>query len=104
MPYSTKRIRPNQTLKIQEALEPGVDYVTPTGSGAQLTGVVHTETDPIFTASAAHSITLSDISNWNQKLDGLTAGGFSLLTSPDGNKKGGWQIGNDGQPAWVNVS
>lgn len=28
-----------------------------------------TETDPIFTASAAHGITSSDITNWNNKLD-----------------------------------
>ena len=27
----------------------------------------YTETDPIFTASAAHGITSSDITNWNNK-------------------------------------
>lgn len=37
-------------------------------SGTYLTSF--TETDPIFTASAAHGISSSDISNWNSKADG----------------------------------
>ena len=32
----------------------------------------YTETDPIFTASAAHGITSTDITNWNNKLDSYT--------------------------------
>lgn len=31
-----------------------------------------TETDPVFTASAAHGITSSDISNWNAKADKIS--------------------------------
>ena len=34
--------------------------------------VVTSETDPVFTASAAHGITSSDITNWNNKLDSYT--------------------------------
>lgn len=47
----------------------------------------YTETDPIFTASAAHGITSSDISNWNSKtsnvgtITGITMNGASKGTS-----------------------
>lgn len=34
----------------------------------------YTETDPVFTASAAHDIASSDISNWNSKEPAITAG------------------------------
>ena len=34
----------------------------------------YTETDPIFTASAAHGITSSDITNWNGKQNALVSG------------------------------
>ena len=39
----------------------------------------YTETDPVFSASAAHSITSSDITNWNSKAD---AGITELNTTP----------------------
>ncbi len=35
---------------------------------------ISTETDPVFTASAAHGISASDITNWDSKQDQLTAG------------------------------
>jgi len=35
------------------------------GDGSSLTGVVTTETDPVFTSSAASGITTGDIDNWN---------------------------------------
>lgn len=38
-----------------------------TNDAGYITG--YTETDPVFTASAAHGITSSDISNWNSKSD-----------------------------------
>jgi hypothetical protein len=47
----------------------------------------YTETDPVFTASAAHGITSSDISNWNSKtsnvgtITGITMNGASKGTS-----------------------
>lgn len=41
----------------------GANGVKTTGSAS------YTETDPIFTASAAHSISSSDITNWNNKVD-----------------------------------
>lgn len=34
----------------------------------------YTETDPVFTASAAHGITSSDITSWNGKQDALVSG------------------------------
>jgi hypothetical protein len=47
----------------------------------------YTETDPVFTASAAHGITASDITAWNGKQDALTAGdnitiSGSIISSP----------------------
>lgn len=47
----------------------------------------YTETDPVFTASAAHGITSNDISNWNSKtsnvgtITGITMNGASKGTS-----------------------
>lgn len=46
----------------------GVYATTFNGSGANLTGVVHTETDPVFTASAAHNITSGNITDWNNAI------------------------------------
>ena len=40
----------------------------------------YTETDPIFTASAASGIASADITNWNDKVDRAT-GDFDLDTS-----------------------
>ena len=52
----------------------------------------YTETDPVFTASAAHNITSTDISNWNSKTSNtgtvtkVTAGtGLSIGTTAGGN-------------------
>lgn len=52
----------------------------------------YTETDPVFTASAAHGITSTDISNWNSKTSNtgtvtkVTAGtGLSIGTTAGGN-------------------
>lgn len=39
----------------------------------------YTETDPVFTASAAHGITSSDITNWNNKSD--FSGSYNDLTN-----------------------
>lgn len=57
-----------------------------TNDAGYITG--YTETDPVFTASAAHGITASDISNWNSKQAALVSGtniktinGSSLLGS-----------------------
>lgn len=54
------------------------------GNGAAITGVVHTETDPVFVASVAHGITSGDITNWNGKVnkagDTMT-GNLSIKTS-----------------------
>ena len=104
MGYKTYRVRPNLTIKIPAALTPGTDYLTPTGSGSQLSGVVHTEVDPVFTASPAATITNGMIAGWNAGVAPLGAGAFVLLTSPDGTKKGGWIIDNNGDPSWVRVS
>jgi len=43
------------------------NYLTTSGNGSALTGVLHsfTESDPIFVGSAAHGIAAGDISNWN---------------------------------------
>jgi hypothetical protein len=51
----------------QGSLTAGVDYLTPTGSGAGLTGIVKSESDPQFSAwnkSSGISITTSQISNF----------------------------------------
>lgn len=42
-------------------------------------GYIATETDPVFTASAAHGITSSDISDWNNKSD--FSGDYDDLTN-----------------------
>lgn len=42
----------------------------------------YTETDPVFSASAAHGISSSDISSWNGKQNALTAGsGISIVNN-----------------------
>lgn len=53
-------------------------------------GFITSETDPVFTASAAHGITSSDITSWNDKQAALVSGtniktinGNSLLGSGD---------------------
>ena len=49
----------------------------------------YTETDPVFTASAAHGISSSDITNWDGKQDALTAGdGIDITTSIISNTQG----------------
>lgn len=60
------------------------------GSGANLTGIVKTEADPVFTASAAYGISSNDISTWNGKQNPLVSGtniktvnGSSILGSGD---------------------
>ena len=56
-----------------------IDNSTITVSNGVL--VSHTfETDPIFAASAAHSITASDISAWNAKQDAMTITGSGDVT------------------------
>lgn len=67
-----------------------------TGSGASLTGVIHSETDPIFSASAASGISSTDITNWNGKQAALVSGtniktinNESLLGSGNINIQGG---------------
>lgn len=59
-------------MELEEAL-PHPDGVTITASEGIWSAVI-TESDPIFGASAAASITASDISAWNGKQDALTAG------------------------------
>lgn len=46
----------------------GLGYVTQTTLSSQAYLQSFTETDPVFTASAAHSISSTDISNWNDKV------------------------------------
>lgn len=82
-----------------------VTTVTTTGSGNAVTAITatngaltitkgstfltsYTETDPVFTASAAHGISSTDITNWNSKQAALVSGtniktlnGTSLLGS-----------------------
>ena len=54
------------------------DYVTPTELSAQ--GYITSETDPIFSASAASSITQSDINRWN---NGVTPDLSSYVTKSE---------------------
>lgn len=55
-----------------------VCFISPTEYWAYKNGefrpISHPESDPIFSASAASGITSSDISDWNDKQDALTAG------------------------------
>jgi len=43
----------------------GTDYLTPTGDGSGLSGVVTSEADPIFAAAEAYNITASSTTDWN---------------------------------------
>ena len=52
------------------------DTLDLTNGAGYITG--YTETDPVFTASAAHGISSSDISNWNGKSD--FSGSYNDLT------------------------
>ena len=97
------RVRPNQTVRLPAELVPGGDYLTPAGDGSQLTGVLHTETDPVFSVSPAAGITTVMIAAWNTAAAPLPPGGFQMLTSPDGTKRGGWAIDNNGEAEWMRV-
>jgi len=45
-----------------------------------VSGFISTETDPVFGASAANGITATDITNWNNKQNKLTAGSGIVIT------------------------
>lgn len=64
--YSTTQIELRATHPIYWHDGTGIRIWTGASSGA--------ETDPVFTASAAHGITSTDISNWNSKQDALVSG------------------------------
>lgn len=49
----------------------------------------YTETDPVFSASAAAGITSTDISNWNEKLDTSYTGSLNTLTASYTSNNGG---------------
>ena len=49
------------------------------------------ETDPVFTASAAHGISSTDISNWNAKQKAITISS-SEPTSSDGENGDIWIV------------
>jgi hypothetical protein len=61
----------------QAPIVAGVDYLAPNGSGAGLSGVVTTESDPIFVASAAYHIETADITNLGN-LSGTNSGDITL--------------------------
>lgn len=54
-----------------------------------------TESDPVFTASAAHGISSTDISNWNNKVDAETGKGLSTndYTTTEKTKLAGIEAG-----------
>ncbi len=68
----------------------------------------YTETDPVFTASAAHGITSTNITNWNDKQDALTAGdGIDITTNIISNTQGiEYIVGTQAAAtnAWTGVS
>ncbi|HNW76998.1 MAG TPA: hypothetical protein PKJ28_08955 [Bacteroidales bacterium] len=45
-----------------------------------VSGFISTETDPVFGASAAHGITATDITNWNNKQNTIIAGSGIAIT------------------------
>lgn len=57
-----------------------VPYALHAKKAESITGTI-TETDPVFGASLAHSITGTDIANWNNKQTQLTAGAGINITS-----------------------
>lgn len=72
-PYGTKTANyvlagPTSGTAVAPTFRQLVAADIPDLSGTYLTSF--TETDPVFTASAAHGISSSDISNWNNKADG----------------------------------
>lgn len=66
------------------------------------------ESDPVFTASPAHTITSTDITDWNAKQDALTAGdGIDITTSVISNTQGiEYIVGTQAAAtnAWTGVS
>ena len=61
----------------QDKLESGTNIKTINNTSLLGSGnitAITSETDPVFTASAAHGITSTDISNWNGKQDALVSG------------------------------
>ena len=73
--------------------------ITMNGSSKGTSGVVdlgtvltsYTETDPVFTASAAHGISSTDITNWNAKQKAITVSS-STPTSSDGSNGDIWIV------------
>ena len=63
-----------------------------TNDSGYITG--YTETDPVFSASAAHGITSTDISNWNSKQAALNAGTFNVMQN--GVTAGSYSINQSG--------
>lgn len=81
--YRIATMTPDEWDAKQEALVSGTNIKTINnqsilGSGNINIGGTGTETDPVFTASPAHGITSSDISNWNNKSD--FSGSYNDLT------------------------
>lgn len=68
----------------------------------------YTETDPVFTASVAHSITSTDVTNWNAKQDAVSAGnGIDITTNVISNTQGiEYIVGTQAAAtnAWTGVS
>lgn len=62
-----------------------------TSGTVNLGTVVTAETDPVFTASAAHGISSTDISNWNAKQSAITISS-SEPTSSQGNNGDIWIV------------
>lgn len=75
------------TVSVTQVVSSGTKIATITVDGSGTDLYSPTETDPVFTASAAHGITSSDITNWNGKtsntgtITGIKMNGSSKGTS-----------------------
>lgn len=49
----------------------------------KLDSAITSETDPVFTASAAHNIQTTDIANWNAKIAGISVNGTEVTPDAD---------------------
>lgn len=70
-----------------------------------LSANAQTETDPVFTASAASSITSSNISSWDGKQDALVSGtNIKTINNESLLGSGNITIQGGGSPAWGNIT
>ena len=99
----------NWTVTVRNAFSKvvaGTGLSSSYSSGAiTLSANAQTETDPVFTASAASSITSSNISSWDGKQDALVSGtNIKTINNESLLGSGNITIQGGGSPTWGNIT